>query len=80
MPILYNVKEIINTDHAITKEQGEKVFNEISIAVKSDHKVAIDFSDILSYSTVFTLESIDRLVRDLSPTKFNNLIDIRNLK
>ena len=80
MPILFTVKELINAENAITKEQGEKLYLEVESIIKCNMKAVIDFTSIKSYSQAFRSASIDKLVKDLSPTTFKNKIEIRNLK
>jgi hypothetical protein len=78
MPILYSVKEIIQSPNAITEDQAKLLFEEVKIAINSNHRAAIDFSGIKSYSKGFTTHSIEKLYIELSPTKFKSLIEIRN--
>lgn len=79
MPILYDVYQIINKNNAISREDGELLYNEILIAINNDLKIAIDFKNIHKYSKDFTDTSIQRLIHHLSPNKFKSYVEIRNL-
>ena len=61
--------EIINTDFAVTTENGNKVFDLIDSNLSSGQSVEIDFTDIQTMTTAFLNSAVGQLY---SRKKYNS--------
>ena len=55
------VEQIINSHSAITSEQGELVFNQLSLLFQAGKTVSLDFSNINSITPSFLNNAIGKL-------------------
>ena len=73
------VKNITDTDMAITEEQGFKLRAEIEKVINNNNKIILDFDGINIFTTTFFSASIGYYVLKLSPKKCSDIFVLKNL-
>lgn len=73
-----NVSKLIGSPSALTVEQGDQLYNEIIIWIKTGKKVEIDFSEIESIITPFLNASIGRLYENFTSEQLQERMSIIN--
>ena len=73
------VKEVTESQRAISAADGEKIFQKLDDAFSKEEQVALDFTDIKLTITAFLNASIGKLYSKYSSEQIRNLLQIRNL-
>lgn len=73
------VKNIINSNVAISMEKGEKLLKEIQKALNSEDDVIVDFEGVSDLTTAFLNVAIGHLYLDYSKEVLNAKLQIANL-
>ena len=73
------IKNITDTDMAITEEQGFKLRAEIEKVINNNNKIVLDFDEINIFTTTFFSASIGYYVLKLSPQKCSDIFILKNL-
>lgn len=76
--ITINVKEKINSPSALTREQGQIIYDDIISSFSKGDSVILDFADIESLITPFLNVAIGKLYEDYSSEELKQLLDIQN--
>ncbi|SHM95314.1 protein of unknown function [Anaerosporobacter mobilis DSM 15930] len=74
-----NVSEVINSPSALTREQGEKVYNCIVNNIKLENSVILDFNQIESIITPFLNVAIGKLYGDYPSDTIKKYLEIINI-
>lgn len=75
----FNIAELIESPSALTREQGNIVYQTIIPLFKKDEHVTLDFCDIESLITPFLNVSIGKLYETYSSEQLNSLLSIENI-
>ena len=70
---------IINSEFAVSPEDGDSIFNLIKEKVDSKEKVIIDFSGIDIMTTAFLNNAIGKLYNIYDKEKLNQYISMKNI-
>lgn len=70
---------VINSEFAVSPEDGDSVFNLIKDKVDSKEKVVIDFSNIDIITTAFLNNAIGKLYNIYDKEKLNEYISMKNI-
>lgn len=73
------VKEIINSDTAVSTDDGDKVFKHIDKVLKENKVAQIDFSGIEMMTTAFLNAAIGQLYNHYNSTQLNNFLKLVNV-
>lgn len=77
--ITINVKEIIGSPSALTREQGNLLLEEIRKAFEKGNKVILDFAEIESIITPFLNVAIGKLYEDNTSDMLRENLSIQNV-
>lgn len=75
--IYLNIAEILNSPSAITRGQGEIVYDKIVENLEAGNKVVLDFSDIEGLISAFLNVAIGKLYEKYSSDVLNNQLVIK---
>ncbi|HDL01230.1 MAG TPA: DUF4325 domain-containing protein [candidate division Zixibacteria bacterium] len=73
-----NIKDMIGP-RCIIKEDGQKVFDEISGPLKKGETVTLDFSDVNQFASPFFNFAIGQLLKEINEVDLRRLLQIENL-
>lgn len=73
------IKEVINSDLAISPEAGDKIFKLIVNELEKDNPVILDFSELDLMTTVFLNSAIGNLYSRFSSDVLNKLLKMENV-
>jgi hypothetical protein len=73
------VQDIINSDTAVSAEDGDLVFNEIDKAFSKNQKVELDFSGIHILITAFLNAAIGQLYSKYRGQELNKKLTLKNV-
>lgn len=76
--LLLNVREVLGSPSALSREQGEQIYNKIFPVLIEGGNVTLDFGEIESVITPFLNVAIGKLYSDLSSEQLNNQLHIIN--
>lgn len=76
--MIINVKEKINSPSALTREQGQLIYDDIISSFSKGDSVILDFADIESLITPFLNVAIGKLYENYSSEELKKLLDIKN--
>jgi hypothetical protein len=79
-PITVRVIDLINGPRAVDAADGELVFKEIFPVIKAGQNVILSFEGITMVITAFLNAAIGKLFGEISEEKFNELLEIRDLR
>lgn len=71
-----DVREIINSPSALTREQGETIYSIISKNILQGKKTILDFQNIESLITPFLNVAIGKLYKDFSSEELTQKLEI----
>lgn len=74
-----NVREIINTETAVSPKKGEILFNRLSEKLYNNEIVELDFYGIEDLTTAFLNKAVGNLYNAFSAQKIENSIIPKNL-
>lgn len=77
--VCINVKDTIDSPSALTREQGEIVYNIIKKEILSNNIVILDFQDIESLITPFLNVAIGKLYEDFSSEELKEKLKPENI-
>jgi hypothetical protein len=72
------VRELVG-ENAVTLEDGDKIYQTIFPALKSEEKISIDFTGVKVFASPFFNAAIGKLLKDFIPDALNRLISFLNL-
>ena len=70
---------VINSEFAVSPEDGDSIFNLIKEKVKKKKKIVIDFSNIDIMTTAFLNNAIGKLYNIYDKEKLNKYISMKNI-
>ncbi|MEZ2715442.1 STAS-like domain-containing protein [Niallia circulans] len=73
------VKEIIESNVAISATKGELLFNSLNATLKENEKVIVDFNGITDLTTAFLNVGIGHLYNNFSGKELNEKLEVINL-
>ncbi|MCC2327148.1 STAS-like domain-containing protein [Bacillus wiedmannii] len=73
------VKDIIETNIAISAKKGELLLNKLNEYLKGNEKVTVDFEGITDLTTAFLNVGIGHLYNNFSSQELNEKLEIINL-
>lgn len=79
MDTVLNVEKLIDNPSALTREQGEIVYNQIVSLLNAGNNVILDFHDIESIITPFLNVSIGKLYENFSSDELQEKLKITNI-
>ncbi|MGE7623584.1 STAS-like domain-containing protein [Viridibacillus sp. NPDC096237] len=74
-----NVRDVIGSGIAISATKGEIVYKELTLALKENVNVELDFEGITDLTTAFLNVAIGHLYSEYSGEELNDKLDILNL-
>ncbi len=77
--VTVNVKDVIGSPSALTREQGELLLAEIRKAFNAGGKVVLDFADVESIITPFLNVAIGKLYADNTSEELKEKLMIQNV-
>lgn len=77
--IEFNIASLIKSPSALTREQGNVVYEKIVQNLNAGNKVILDFKDIESIITPFLNVSIGKLYENFSSDQLNTNLTVANL-
>lgn len=76
--MILNIKNVINSPSALTREQGEIVYDIIKVKIANKEEVLLDFIDVESLLTPFLNVAIGKLYGDFSSEDLNKYLKLEN--
>ena len=73
------LKNIINSDTALTPDAGALVFDKLNQALSSEQRVELDFSGMEVMTSAFLNTAIGQLYSKFNSTQLNNQLKLVNL-
>lgn len=73
------IVSVINSEFAVSPEDGDSIFNLIKKKVDSKEKIVIDFSNIDIITTAFLNNAIGKLYNIYDKEKLNQYISMKNI-
>lgn len=73
------IVNVINSEFAVSPEDGDSIFNLIKEKVNSKEKIVIDFSNIEIITTAFLNNAIGKLYNIYDKEKLNQYISMKNI-
>lgn len=77
--ISLNVCEVLGTSEALTREQGEIIFDKICSIIDNSCNVQLDFSDIESVLSPFLNVAVGKLYSKYSSDILNNVLEVTGI-
>lgn len=77
--ILMNVKEMINSPSALTREQGKIIYDCIILNFELGNEVELDFSEVESLITPFLNVAIGKLYEDYTSEVLQTQLKLKNV-
>jgi STAS-like domain of unknown function (DUF4325) len=74
----FDVHDLVG-EHAITLDDGQRVFDLIHPTLAAGHPVELDFSRVSIYASPFFNAAIGQLLRDLKSDELNRLLKMEGL-
>jgi hypothetical protein len=72
------IRDIVG-ENAITLEDGEKTYQKIVPALRSEEKISLDFAGVKVFASPFFNSAIGRLLKDFSTEILNRFLSFDNL-
>ncbi len=79
MQDMINVRALIGSPSALTREQGELVYNSIVTRISQKKHTVLDFAEIESLITPFLNVAIGKLYADYTSDELNRYLSIINI-
>lgn len=76
--IYINVAERIGSPSALTQEQGNSIYNEISAAIERNQSIKLDFDQIESMISAFLNNAIGQLYGKYTSQQISEFLTIQN--
>ena len=76
MKTTIGVRQMINSDFALSADAGDKVFAAIDQALRQGHDVTLDLSGIENATTVFLNAAVGRLVGSYKADELRQRVDV----
>ena len=73
------IVNVINSEFAVSPEDGDSIFNLIKEKVDSKEKIVIDFSNIDIMTTAFLNNAVGKLYNIYDKEKLNQYISMKNI-
>lgn len=77
--MLVNIKEILNSDSALTPSSGELIYNILQEEISSNKRVSLDFRGIEIMTSAFLNSAVGRLYSKYSSSQLNSVLEIVNI-
>jgi len=77
--MLVNIKEILNSDSALTPSSGELIYNIIEEEIASKRTISLDFKGIEIITSAFLNSAVGRLYSKYSSSELNSVLHIVNI-
>lgn len=74
-----NIRELLDSPSALTREQGEIVYNYLIDKISKKETVILDFSEIESLITPFLNIAIGKLYKTFTSEELNQYLSIENI-
>ena len=76
------IKDIINSELAVSTENGEKVFNLVDSCLQNSEKVELDFAGVTIMITAFLNAAIGKLYskKEYTPEFLNEFLKLENVE
>lgn len=75
----FKIINVINSEFAVSPEDGDSIFNLIKEKVDAKEKIVIDFSNIDIMTTAFLNNAIGKLYNIYDKEKLNQYISMKNI-
>lgn len=76
---IFTILQIIESPSALTREQGQKIYDAIIPLLQKNIKIILDFKDIESIITPFLNVAIGKLYKDYSSEQLQHLLTLKNI-
>lgn len=77
--MIINIKELINSEFAVSPEDGDIVYDKVKGFILRSEKVNLDFSNLDLITTAFLNNAIGKLLGKFNSDKLNQFVKFENI-
>ena len=78
-PILLRIYEIVGSSLCVASEDGQKVFDQIALALKADQKVKLSLQNVESLTSAFLNAAIGQLYGQFSEDQIRRSLSVSDI-
>lgn len=78
-PISIRVFEIVGSGFCVASDDGQKVHDQVAIALREDRKVSLSFHNVESLTSAFLNAAIGQLYGEFSKTQIKASVSVKDM-